>query len=190
MNTTFPILQKLFTNIESKELSGARFKGIEKAREAFKKNKIKLNALEGTAKVLGVEKAFYTSLKGYNLLLIINKEDASIEIIPESNDVMYVAYQMTSARKWEWWARGANLCIMLKCLQKLGAKDYIFDENAIVGVHNIETISCITAIEHGYHNLESKLPKIPPLKPKPKKSDEPEKETKRQSKTKATNKND
>ena len=79
---------------------------VVKAREAFKKGKIKLNALEGTAKVLGVEKAFYTSLKGYNLLLIINKEDASIEIIPESNDVMYVAYQMTSARKWEWWARG------------------------------------------------------------------------------------
>lgn len=170
MNQTFPILQKLVKNIEPQELSGAKFKTIEAARAVAKqcqKGKTKLIPLEGTPKVLGVEKAFYTMLEDRHVLFIINGEEASIEILPNANDVIYDAYRPVS-REWQWWAMGANLCIMLNCLKKLGAKKFQFNEHFIIGIENEETIYCLSADNLGHDGLDKKLPKMPPLKPIPK----------------------
>lgn len=176
MNTTYPILSKIVKDIEPLELSGGKFTSIEAARVVAKKcqkSKHKLKPLDDCAKLLGVEKAFYTMLDKHHVLFIIDGDEASIEILPSEHDVIYNAYQMSS-RIWQWWAMGAHLTMMLNCLRKLGSKKFQFNTDFIIGVIDEETICCLTHEEHGHYKLDKLLPLIPPKKvipPPPKKEE-------------------
>ena len=167
MNTSFPILHKLIKNLESRELSGGNFKSIDIAREFAKKNKLKLDPLPDTASLLGVEKVFYTTFKDTHLLLVIDKDNAHVELLPDVAHTIYNAYRITSNREWQWWAMGANLCMMLNSLKKLGANEFRFDRDFIIGIQDVETIYCLNSTDYPYKTLDKYLPKIPPRKPIP-----------------------
>jgi len=163
MNTTFPILKKLVNEIEPLELSGGKFTSIEAAREVAKKcqkSTHKLVPLLDGAKILGVEKAFYTMLDKYHVLFIIDGENASIELLPDKHDKVYFAYQMVS-RVWRWWAMGANLTIMLNCIKKLGATKYQFNIDGVIGIINEDTICALSIMDYPNDKVDKHLPPIP-----------------------------
>lgn len=168
MNISYTILNRLVGNevVEPLELSGAKFKSIEGARAVAKKcqkSKHKLIPVERVAKVLGVEKVFYSMIKENHVLIIIDGEEASIELIPDGNNVLYNCYQVVSDA-WRWWSMGANLSIMVESLQKLGAKKFDFNQDFVIGIQDEETIYCLTSETYPYDKLERFLPPIPPKK--------------------------
>ena len=168
-NTTFPMLKQLLDNIEPKELSGAKFTNIQDARNVAKKcqqSKVKLQSIEETADILGVEKAFYTKIKDLDVLFIINGEEASIEVLPAEYDILYNAYRPLSktSTSWEWWAMGKDLSMMLNCLKKLGAKKFQFNSDFILGIEDDNTYYCLTNKSFPYKELDKYLPKLKPIK--------------------------